>query len=139
MLLRAMPMAIAVLLLIVLFLAPGDATTIGVNYSTKGDNLLPSVTVASFLANHTRIDRVKLFDGNRTWSAHSPTCRPSTRARPSDQQPGAQPPCACYTQLSSRRVPQDPRVHASLDRGKKLCWTCDTNQVVDACPAGLEN
>jgi preprotein translocase subunit SecG len=64
MLLRAMPMAIAVLLLIVLFLAPGDATTIGVNYSTKGDNLLPSVTVASFLANHTCIDRVKLFDGN---------------------------------------------------------------------------
>jgi hypothetical protein len=36
-------------------------------------------------------------------------------------------------------VPQDPRVHASLARGKKLCWTCDTNQVVDACPAGLEN
>jgi hypothetical protein len=31
MLLRAMPMAIAVLQIIVLFLAPGDATTIGVN------------------------------------------------------------------------------------------------------------
>jgi hypothetical protein len=43
--------------------------------------------------------------------------------------------------VSSHRsgVPQDPRVHASLARGKKLCWTCDTNQVVDACPAGLEN
>jgi hypothetical protein len=64
MLLRAMPMAIAVLLLVVLFLALGDATTIGVNYNTKGGNLLSSVTVASFLANHTRIDRVKLFDGN---------------------------------------------------------------------------
>ncbi|KQK20290.1 glucan endo-1,3-beta-glucosidase isoform X2 [Brachypodium distachyon] len=39
-------------------------TAIGVNYGTKGDNLAPPSTVAAFLANRTRIDRVKLFDTN---------------------------------------------------------------------------
>ena len=43
---------------------PYYATAIGVNYGTKGDNLPPPAKVASFLANRTRIDRVKLFDAN---------------------------------------------------------------------------
>ncbi|KAL6897239.1 hypothetical protein ACP4OV_006935 [Aristida adscensionis] len=40
------------------------AGAIGVNYGTKGDNLRPPATVASFITNRTRIDRVKLFDAN---------------------------------------------------------------------------
>jgi hypothetical protein len=49
--------------LLILVVAP-STTAIGVNYGTKGDNLPPPATVASFLANRTRIDRVKLFDTN---------------------------------------------------------------------------
>ncbi|KAL6594972.1 hypothetical protein ACP70R_048075 [Stipagrostis hirtigluma subsp. patula] len=45
-------------------LTPPFATAIGVNYGTKGDNLLPPAKVASFIANRTRIDRVKLFDAS---------------------------------------------------------------------------
>ncbi|KAG8081100.1 hypothetical protein GUJ93_ZPchr0007g3651 [Zizania palustris] len=55
--------AVAVLSLLLLLLPP-YAAAIGVNYGTKGDNLPPPATVASFLANRTRIDRVKLFDTN---------------------------------------------------------------------------
>ncbi|CAL5089519.1 unnamed protein product [Urochloa decumbens] len=56
--------AAAVLLPFVFLLisSPYAATAIGVNYGTKGDNLPPPSKVASFLANRTRIDRVKLFD-----------------------------------------------------------------------------
>ncbi|CAL5066284.1 unnamed protein product [Urochloa decumbens] len=55
--------ALAVLLSFFLLVAsPYAATAIGVNYGTKGDNLPPPSKVASFLANRTRIDRVKLFD-----------------------------------------------------------------------------
>jgi hypothetical protein len=50
--------------LLILVVAPSSTTAIGVNYGTKGDNLPPPATVASFLANRTRIDRVKLFDTN---------------------------------------------------------------------------
>ncbi|CAD6220556.1 unnamed protein product [Miscanthus lutarioriparius] len=50
--------------LLILAVAPSSTTGIGVNYGTKGDNLPPPATVASFLANRTRIDRVKLFDTN---------------------------------------------------------------------------
>jgi hypothetical protein len=57
-------MAITVLVLVVLFVAPQRAAAIGVNYGTKGDNLPPPGTVASFLENRTRINRVKLFDAN---------------------------------------------------------------------------
>ncbi|CAL5079385.1 unnamed protein product [Urochloa decumbens] len=57
--------AFAVLLsFFLLIAAPYAATAIGVNYGTKGDNLPPPSKVASFLANRTRIDRVKLFDTN---------------------------------------------------------------------------
>ncbi|PUZ69051.1 hypothetical protein GQ55_2G077900 [Panicum hallii var. hallii] len=55
--------AAAVLSVFLLLVAP-YATAIGVNYGTKGDNLPPPAKVASFLANRTRIDRVKLFDTN---------------------------------------------------------------------------
>nr|CAB3452445.1 unnamed protein product [Digitaria exilis] len=55
--------AAAVLSVMLLLIAP-SATAIGVNYGTKGDNLPPPSKVASFLANHTLIDRVKLFDTN---------------------------------------------------------------------------
>lgn len=55
--------ALAVLSVFLVFLPP-SAAAIGVNYGTKGDNLPPPATVASFLANRTRIDRVKLFDTN---------------------------------------------------------------------------
>ncbi|KAK3126727.1 hypothetical protein QOZ80_7AG0561460 [Eleusine coracana subsp. coracana] len=56
----------AVLLFFVVVFVPPlpRAAAIGVNYGTKGDNLLPPAKVASFLANRTRIDRVKLFDAN---------------------------------------------------------------------------
>ncbi|KAF0900062.1 hypothetical protein E2562_026798 [Oryza meyeriana var. granulata] len=47
-----------------LLLLPPSSGAIGVNYGTKGDNLPPPATVAAFLANRTRIDRVKLFDTN---------------------------------------------------------------------------
>ncbi|CAM0909517.1 unnamed protein product [Alopecurus aequalis] len=53
----------AAVLCIFLVIAP-LTTAIGVNYGTKGDNLPPPATVAAFLANRTRIDRVKLFDNN---------------------------------------------------------------------------
>ncbi|RLN33968.1 glucan endo-1,3-beta-glucosidase precursor [Panicum miliaceum] len=49
---------------LLLVAAPYATTAIGVNYGTKGDNLPPPAKVASFLANRTRIDRVKLFDTN---------------------------------------------------------------------------
>ncbi|CAN6180438.1 unnamed protein product [Urochloa humidicola] len=52
------------LFLVLIAAAPDAATAIGVNYGTKGDNLPPPSKVASFLANRTRIDRVKLFDTN---------------------------------------------------------------------------
>ncbi|CAN6197358.1 unnamed protein product [Urochloa humidicola] len=52
------------LFLLLIASAPDAATAIGVNYGTKGDNLPPPSKVASFLANRTRIDRVKLFDTN---------------------------------------------------------------------------
>ncbi|TKW31273.1 hypothetical protein SEVIR_2G094800v4 [Setaria viridis] len=55
--------AAAVLSAFLLVIAP-YAAAIGVNYGTKGDNLPPPAKVASFLANRTRIDRVKLFDTN---------------------------------------------------------------------------
>ncbi|TVU39897.1 hypothetical protein EJB05_13341, partial [Eragrostis curvula] len=51
-------------LLLLLSVASPFAAAIGVNYGTKGDNLPPPATVASFLANRTRINRVKLFDTN---------------------------------------------------------------------------
>ncbi|KAJ1288699.1 hypothetical protein BS78_02G108100 [Paspalum vaginatum] len=56
----SVPLMITLLLLI----APPSTAAIGVNYGTKGDNLPPPAKVASFLANHTRIDRVKLFDAS---------------------------------------------------------------------------
>ncbi|XP_062188897.1 glucan endo-1,3-beta-glucosidase-like [Phragmites australis] len=49
---------------VLLLLLVPFATAIGVNYGTKGDNLPSPATVASFLANRTRVDRVKLFDTN---------------------------------------------------------------------------
>ena len=49
---------------LLLLVAPPYTAAIGVNYGTKGDNLPPPAKVASFLANRTRIDRVKLFDAN---------------------------------------------------------------------------
>ncbi|GJN25006.1 hypothetical protein PR202_gb12788 [Eleusine coracana subsp. coracana] len=57
--------AVLLFLAVVLLVPPlPRALAIGVNYGTKGDNLLPPAKVASFLANSTRIDRVKLFDAN---------------------------------------------------------------------------
>jgi exo-beta-1,3-glucanase (GH17 family) len=56
--------AASVLLPVFLLLVAPYAAAIGVNYGTKGDNLPPPAKVASFLANRTRIDRVKLFDTN---------------------------------------------------------------------------
>uniref|UniRef100_J3MJN2 glucan endo-1,3-beta-D-glucosidase n=1 Tax=Oryza brachyantha TaxID=4533 RepID=J3MJN2_ORYBR len=56
--------ALPLLILLLLLLLPPFAAAIGVNYGTKGDNLPPPATVAAFLANRTRIDRVKLFDTN---------------------------------------------------------------------------
>ncbi|CAN6203480.1 unnamed protein product [Urochloa humidicola] len=55
---------LSLFLLLAASLAPNAATAIGVNYGTKGDNLPPPSKVASFLANRTRIDRVKLFDAD---------------------------------------------------------------------------
>ncbi|KAF8731805.1 hypothetical protein HU200_015743 [Digitaria exilis] len=56
--------AAAALSVMLLLIAPSATAAIGVNYGTKGDNLPPPSKVASFLANHTLIDRVKLFDTN---------------------------------------------------------------------------
>ncbi|OEL38724.1 Glucan endo-1,3-beta-glucosidase [Dichanthelium oligosanthes] len=55
--------AVLSVFLLILLAAPYTAA-IGVNYGTKGDNLPPPAKVASFLANRTRINRVKLFDTN---------------------------------------------------------------------------
>ncbi|TVU39905.1 hypothetical protein EJB05_13349, partial [Eragrostis curvula] len=59
----AAALLVVVLLLSVASLAP-LAGAIDVNYGTKGDNLPPPSTVASFLENRTRINCVKLFDMN---------------------------------------------------------------------------
>ncbi|XP_052162964.1 glucan endo-1,3-beta-glucosidase-like [Oryza glaberrima] len=56
--------AVAAVLPVLLTILLPSAAAIGVNYGTKGDNLPPPATVAKFLANRTRIDRVKLFDTN---------------------------------------------------------------------------
>ncbi|KAL5984271.1 hypothetical protein ACLOJK_018375 [Asimina triloba] len=52
--------ALAVLLLLLLLLA-GNASAVGVNYGTLGNNLLPPKRVAQMLQS-TRIDSVKIYD-----------------------------------------------------------------------------
>ncbi|KAF0930864.1 hypothetical protein E2562_035962 [Oryza meyeriana var. granulata] len=44
---------------------------VGINYGANANNLLPPKDVVAFLATHTTIDRVQLFNANPTFISAS--------------------------------------------------------------------